>query len=145
MKPTDTEEPSITSSTVTTKNQGGRPKGLPALFSRAEINEITNEAFDLQDPAALIEWAKKNSLVWLIVLNRLVFKAKGPTAVAQVAGVIEKLIKNTGKILEVPHERPVSESPPGEDNFEESLEQSGDDSESIGALLEDASKLLAGD
>ena len=146
-KPGEITEPNTDSYIAPTdaSAKGGRPRGLPALFSKAEITEIANEAYELQDPSMLIDWAKKNSLVWLVVLNSLVFKARGPSAVAQVAGVIEKLIKNTSKILEVPRERPVPDPTPGENNLEESPEPAGDDYESIGALLEDASQLLAGD
>jgi hypothetical protein len=137
----------MTSSSAPTQSKGGRPKGSAALFTKTEIAEIIKEAKGLEAQTELIDWAKENSLVWLVVLNRLIFKAKGPNAVAQVGGTIDKLIKTTGKILETPrdHDRPVSDTPSGEDDFEEGDSGPGDDAESIGALLEEASKFLAGE
>lgn len=119
---------------------------MAALFSAPEKEKLLAEAKRIEDPDELVDWAKSNSLVWLVVLNQLIFKARGPSAVAQVAGVIDKLVKHTGKIIEVPRDRrPVSEPPSEQDGLEESDSGQEDDGGGVEALLADASKFLTGD
>jgi hypothetical protein len=91
----------------------------------------------------LVSWAKKNSLIWLVVLNELVFKAKGPSAVAQTAQVVEKLIRNTGDILEVPRDA-LQETAPGKPKGKAGSTKQSNGEESLGTLLEKAGKLFDG-
>ena len=144
MKPTEKRESDTTPSTASTTVRGA--KGPPALFSKSEIAELERLADRLQDPLELVDWAKKNSLLWLVTLNKLVHKGKGPTAIAQTAGVIEKLIKYTGEIMEVPRDHTVVQKAASfEDGEQAGDNRPGEDKENITSLIEASLELPSGD
>jgi hypothetical protein len=146
-KPGETEEHNTESSGAHTssRNVGGRPKGPAALFSKADIERLEDLAQRLEDPLELVDWAKRQSLVWLVTLNELVHKGRGPSGIGQTAGVIEKLIKYTGEIMEVPRDHTViQKATPEQDGQQGGADGPGDDSEIIAALQGEPFELPSG-
>jgi hypothetical protein len=139
-KPTKTEE-------LSTKQSIANTKQPSALFSADEIQGIENIAIRLQDKNELIKFAHERSLVWLVMLDKLSIKAalsgRGPSQITQLAAVLEKLIKWTADILEVPRDdKPLQKTSSGKNSVAKNSKRQESSSGNAEALLEEARELF---
>ena len=114
-----TQEPDSGSSNASAKRER-------SLFSVTDINSIREEARKLAvDDAALLDFARDETMEALVILSRLKYKVKGRQAAAQTVAAIKEMKQMLGVILKHADKlRPPQEELDGGDTGREAAARS---------------------